>query len=88
MTIRLIYSGSLARRQVGLLAISMALAFTAIVMLVLRLIPGPHTRLQYLIAGTVPTALGMMAAMVLIRKAGPEACVTKRRTAPESARLS
>ena len=68
MTIRLIYSGSLARRQVGLLAISIALAFTAIVMLVLRLLPGPHTRLQYLIAGTTPTVLGLATAMIWIRK--------------------
>jgi hypothetical protein len=67
VTVRLIYSGSFERRQFGMLAISTALAFAAIVMLVLRLLPGPHTRLQYLIAGTTPTALGLVAAMVLIR---------------------
>jgi hypothetical protein len=61
----------MARRQVGLLAISFVLAFAAIVLLVLRLLPGPHTRLQYLIAGTTPTVLGLAMAMVLIRKGRP-----------------
>jgi hypothetical protein len=71
VTIRLIYSGTLARRQVALLSISIVLAFAAIVLLVLRLLPGPHTRLQYLIAGTTPTVLGVAMAMVFIRRSRP-----------------
>ncbi len=68
MTIRLIYSGSLGRRQIGLMVIGMALAFAAIVVVVLRLLPLPHTRLHYLIAGTTPTGLGLIAARVLIER--------------------
>ena len=84
MTIRLIYSSSLGRWQIVPLAISMALAFAAIVALALRLLPAPHTRIHYLIAGTIPTGLGVLSAIAWIeyRRFKP------RRTAPKSERLS
>ena len=68
MTLRLIYSGSLGPRRVALLGLGTALTFAAIVLVVLRLLPSPHTRIHYLIAGTTPTGLGLLAAKAWIER--------------------
>jgi hypothetical protein len=68
VTLKLVYSGNLGRRQVVLFGFALPLAFAAIVLAVLGLLPAPHTRIHYLIAGTTATCIGLVAAALADRK--------------------
>jgi hypothetical protein len=61
---KLIYSGNLGPRRVALLAVTLVFSFTALVLAVLSVLPTPHTRAHYLLAGTTPTCIGLVAALV------------------------
>ena len=85
MTLRLIYSGSFGRGQIAMLLIGIAVTFAAIVLVVLGLLPTPHTRIHYLIAGTTPTGLGLLAARAWIeRQRLRTRGLTVRRVSPDS----
>jgi hypothetical protein len=68
VTLRLIYSGNAGRRRIAMLTAGLAVTFTAIVLMVLRLLPAPHTRTHYLIAGSAPTGIGLLAALIWVER--------------------
>ena len=45
-----------------------ALSFITVVLAILGLLPAPHTRIHYLIAGTTPTGIGLAAAIVWVER--------------------
>jgi hypothetical protein len=59
-------------KRAAFVAIGGLLVFVVLAKLLLWLVPPPHGRLQYMIAGTAATAaaLGTVFALVVIRKAG------------------
>ena len=66
--LKLIYSASFRPRQYVLILIGFTCTFAAIVMSVLGLLPSPHTRFHYLIAGTIPTCLGLVSARIWLER--------------------
>jgi hypothetical protein len=58
-------------KRAAFVAIGALLVFVVLAMWLLRLMPPPHGRLQYMIAGTAATAaaLGTVFALVAIRRA-------------------
>ena len=45
-----------------------ALSFIGVVLAILGVLPVPHTRIHYLIAGTTPTGIGLAVAIVWVER--------------------
>jgi hypothetical protein len=83
---RLIYSGELGPQRVALLAVALVFSFAALVLGVLSILPAPHTRTHYLIAGTTPTCIGLVAALVWIERKRIRPMTVVRRVSSEGPR--
>jgi hypothetical protein len=59
-----VYSGDLVHSRLALWCAGLAAVFAAMVMLMLLLLPAPHTRGHYLAAGTAPTGILLLAAKI------------------------
>src|SRR5690349_20583377 len=65
--LKLIYSASFRPRQYVLVLIGVTCSFATVVA-ALGLLPSPHTRFHYLIAGTIPTCLGLVSARIWLER--------------------
>jgi hypothetical protein len=72
--------------RIALLAIALAFSFTALALAVLTVLPAPHTRAHYLLAGTTPTCIGLVAALVWERRRIRPLAQSVRRAPAESPR--
>jgi len=60
VSIRLIYRGSVSGLRIALLSFAAIAGFVTASALLLFVLPAPHTRVQYLFAGTAPTVMGLL----------------------------
>ena len=60
----MVYRGNAAGLRVALVAFMAMTAFVASSALLLLVLPAPHTRGHYLLAGTAPTVAGLLAMLV------------------------
>jgi hypothetical protein len=63
VSIRLIYRGKPRFMRIALLAFGATAGLIAAAALLLMVLPTPHTRAHYLIAGTTPTLAALLALM-------------------------
>lgn len=57
----MVYRGSASFLHIALLALGAAVALVAAALLLLMVLPAPHARGHYLIAGTAPTLAALLA---------------------------
>jgi hypothetical protein len=78
--IRLIYRGTGNGLRIAFMAFAAAAGCVAGAVLLLMLLPKPHTRAHYLIAGMTPTVAGLIAMLVHIQRerARPRSWVVRR----------
>ena len=60
----MVYRGKAAGFRIALIAFAALAVFVASSALLLMVLPSPHTRAHYLLAGTAPTVIGLLAALV------------------------
>jgi hypothetical protein len=63
-----VYSGDLMHPRLALWAVGVVAAFAVMAMVLLLLLPAPHTRGHYLAAGTVPTGILLLIAKVRLER--------------------
>ena len=61
MSIRLIYRGKPSYLRIALVAFGATVGLIAAAALLLMVLPAPHTRAHYLVAGTAPTLAALFA---------------------------
>ena len=64
MAIRLVYRGTGEGLRIALTAFGAVTGCVLAAVLLLLVLPAPHTRTQYLIAGTAPTTIGLIAILL------------------------
>ena len=79
---RLIYRGNGNELRIALTAFAAIAGCVAGAVLLLLLMPKPHTRVHYLIAGMTPTILGLVAMLVWVQRerTRPRSWVVRRVT--------
>lgn len=79
MGVRLVYRGS-GQLRVLLIAFLAAVACVASAALILMILPAPHTRIHYLLAGTSPAVAGMVALLARTERERRQTrrCVVRR----------